>query len=1193
MKSVGFTILVGVISLFQFSCKQNPKLFKQITSDHSGITFNNKIVETDSINPIDVTNIYNGGGVGVGDFNNDGLQDLYFTGSMVSNKLYLNKGGLQFKDITESAGVTGNGKWCRGVAVVDVNNDGWMDMYVCVSMDNNPEKRKNLLYINQGLDKNGLPVFKEKAVEYGLDDTTHSTMAAFFDYDNDGDLDMYLVVNEITSNINPAVFRPKIVDGSSPSTGRLYRNDMNNSLKHPVFTNVTKLAGLTIEGYGHGVNIADFNKDGWKDIFVTNDFISNDLLFINNHDGTFTDKATSYFKHTSANGMGQDVIDINNDGLSDVIELDMSPEDNYRKKMMSASNSYQTFQLNDFFKYQYQYVRNSLQVNQGPRVNLNDSIGDPVFSDVGYFSGISETDWSWTPIVSDFDNDGLRDLVVTNGFPKDVTDRDFIAFRREASPVTTQANTLAQIPEVKLHNYAFHNNGNCSFSDVSNDWGLTEISFSNGGVSADLDNDGDLDMVINNINDEASVYENTKLNSKPENVHYLSVQLKGDSLNLNGLGAWVEIYYAGQQQAYEQTPYRGYLSTISLNPHFGLGAVTSIDSLIVKWPDGTRQLMKNVASDQTVKIDKKNAKEKYNWQTPVLAQNTLFKEITKSVGIQYVHTQTDYIDFNIQKLLPHKFSEYGPSLAAGDVNGDGLDDMIVGGNSSVGAVSLTQQKDGSFVQKTIVQSVELMNVHFQDMGAILFDADGDRDLDLYLSRGGYESKPNTAAYQDQFLINDGKGNFTIDAQALPQNFTSKSCVRVIDYDKDGDLDLFVAGRIEPWSYPKPVSSYIYRNDSKGGNVKFTDVSAMIAKDLNNIGLVCDALFTDFDNDGWQDLVLTGEWMSMTFLKNEKGVFKNISETTGLSSQIGWWNSIAAGDFDNDGDIDYVVGNLGENSFFKATDQYPVSIYAKNFDNNDSFDAFPSLYLPESQGNPTKKEYPAQTRDDVVKQMIGMRSKFQNYKSFATATMDQVLSKEQLKDALILKSNNLKSSYIRNDGGGKFTMIPLPFQAQLSALNGMTVDDFDGDGNLDLVINTNDYGTEVTVGRYDALNGLMLKGDGKGSFIPQTILESGIFIPGNGKALVKLRSGSGKYLLAAGQNRGPLKVFELKKDKNNIALQPNEVSAEVLFRNGKKQKQEFPYGFSFLSQSARFLSADKNVASVVISDSMGKTRKIVY
>ncbi|NRF39566.1 FG-GAP-like repeat-containing protein [Pedobacter foliorum] len=1193
MKSIGFRILVGVVSLFQFSCKQNPKLFKQITSEHSGITFNNKIVETDSINPIDVTNIYNGGGVGIGDFNNDGLQDLYFTGSMVSNKLYLNKGGLQFKDITESAGVTGNGKWCRGVAVVDINNDGWMDMYVCASMDSNPEKRKNLLYVNQGLDKDGLPVFKEKAAEYGLDDTSHSTMAAFFDYDNDGDLDMYLVVNEITSNINPAVFRPKIVDGSSPSTGRLYRNDMNNSLKHPVFTNVTKLAGLTIEGYGHGVNIADFNKDGWKDIFVTNDFISNDLLYINNHDGTFTDKATSYFKHTSANGMGQDVIDINNDGLSDVIELDMSPEDNYRKKMMSASNSYQTFQLNDFFKYQYQYVRNSLQINQGPRVNLNDSIGDPIFSDVGYFSGISETDWSWTPIVSDFDNDGLRDLVVTNGFPKDVTDRDFIAFRREASPVTTQANTLAQIPEVKLHNYAFRNNGNCSFSDVSNDWGLTEISFSNGGVSVDLDNDGDLDMVINNINDEASVYENTKLNSKPENVHYLSVQLKGDSLNLNGLGAWVEIYYAGQQQAYEQTPYRGYLSTIPLNPHFGLGTVTSVDSLIVKWPDGTKQLMKNVASDQTVKIDKKNAKEKYNWQTPVLAQNTLFKEITKSVGIQYVHTQADYIDFNIQKLLPHKFSEYGPSLAAGDVNGDGLDDMIVGGNSSVGAVCLTQQKDGSFLQKTIVEPVEVMNVHFQDMGAILFDADGDGDLDLYLSRGGYESKPNTAAYQDQFFINDGKGNFTIDAYALSQNFTSKSCVRVIDYDKDGDLDLFIAGRIEPWSYPKPVSSYIYRNDSKGGNVKFTDVSTVVAKDLNNIGLVCDALFTDFDNDGWQDLVLTGEWMSMTFLKNEKGVFKNVSEKTGLSSQIGWWNSIAAGDFDNDGDIDYVVGNLGQNSFFKATDQYPVSIYAKNFDNNDSFDAFPSLYLPESQGNPTKKEYPAQTRDDVVKQMIGMRSKFQNYKSFATATMDQVLSKEQLKDALILKSNNLKSSYIRNDGGGKFTMIPLPFQAQLSALNGMTVDDFDGDGNLDLVINTNDYGTEVTVGRYDALNGLMLKGDGKGGFVPQTILGSGIFIPGNGKALVKLRSGSGKYLLAAGQNRGPLKVFELKKDKNNIALQPNEVSAELLFKNGKKQKQEFPYGFSFLSQSARFLSADKNVASVVISDSKGKTRKIVY
>ncbi|MDQ6843535.1 MAG: VCBS repeat-containing protein, partial [Bacteroidota bacterium] len=433
-------IIYGGILLFAsvalFSCQNHTGLFRLVFSDHSGITFNNKIVETDSINPINVTNIYNGGGVGIGDFNNDGLQDVYFTGSLVPNKLYLNKGDMKFDDITQSAGVGGEGKWCRGVAVVDINNDGWMDMYVCVSMDKNPERRKNILYINQGLDKNGIPVFKDEAAEYGLDDTTHSTMATFFDYDNDGDLDMYLVVNQILPNVNPAMFKPKITEGSFPSTGRLYRNDMNASLKHPVFTNVTKEAGLTIEGYGHAATIADINKDGWKDIFVTNDFLSSDLLYINNHDGTFTDKATSYFKHTSANGMGQDVIDINNDGLSDVVELDMNPEDNYRKKMMMGSNNYQTFLFYPNFGLQTQYVRNSLQINQGPRVNADDSIGDPIFSDAGYFSGIAETDWSWTPLVADFDNDGLRDVIITNGFPRDITDHDFIAFRQEFSSVT-------------------------------------------------------------------------------------------------------------------------------------------------------------------------------------------------------------------------------------------------------------------------------------------------------------------------------------------------------------------------------------------------------------------------------------------------------------------------------------------------------------------------------------------------------------------------------------------------------------------------------------------------------------------------------------------------------------------------------------------------------------------------------------
>ena len=824
----------------------------------------------------------------------------------------------------------------------------------------------------------------------------------------------------------------------------------------------------------------------------------------------------------------------------------------------------------------------------------NDSIGVPIFSEIGFLSGIAETDWSWTPLLVDFDNDGHRDLIVTNGFPKDVTDHDFITYRNKAYSFASKTQLLVEIPEVKIHNYAFKNNADLTFSDVTTDWGLKMPTFSNGAAYADLDNDGDLDLVVNNINDEASIYQNKERQINKENTHYSQVVLEGDALNKNGLGAFITLYYdKGQKQVWENTPYRGYLSTVQNIAQFGLGKVNSIDSIKVEWPSGQVQLVKNPKVDEKLTIQWNAASPLLNKGVEVFATNSLFKEITDSLQVHYTHQQVDFIDFNIQKLLPHKFSEYGPAIAVGDINGDGIEDMILGGASHYSAQIFQQQANGSFKQSSLLSNTTYAGKSSSDQGLLLLDVDGDTDLDLYITAGGYEFKTNDKNYQDQLYINNGKGAFTKDTTAIPLNTTSKLCVRAVDYDKDGDLDLFVSGRVDPWNYPKPVSSFIYRNDTKAGKVKYTDVTNSIAKDLNNIGLVCDALFTDFDNDGWPDLILTGEWMPITFLKNEKGSFKNVTSTTDINSQVGLWNTITAGDFDNDGDMDYVVGNTGLNSFYRASDIYPISIYAKDFDNNGSYDAFPTLYLPTSHTDEVKKEYPAQTRDDIVKQMIGMRAKFQNYKTFAMATKDQLLSKEQLAVAQVVKANNLSSSYIQNKGAGKFEMTALPIQAQFSVLNGMQVDDYDGDGNLDILMNGNDYGTEVSVGRYDALNGLLLKGNGKGQFAPLSILESGIFIPGNGKALVKLRGAKGQYLMAASQNRGPLKIYALKKPTLLLPVQPNDASAIIEYANGKKRKEEFYYGNSFLSQSARFISYNEKVKLITIIDQKGQTRKNNY
>ncbi|GAB4423969.1 MAG: VCBS repeat-containing protein [Bacteroidia bacterium] len=1132
------------LGLLQPGCRQpEATQFRLLSPAETGIRFANRIVENDTINILSFEYVYNGGGVGVADFDGDGREDLFFAGNMVPNRLYLNRGDFHFEDVGEAAGIAAADRWCTGVAVVDINADNRPDVYVCAAVHKPGSARANLLFVNQGNDAQGIPHFAEQAAAYGVADTGHSTHAAFLDYDRDGDLDLYVLTNEMERMKRPNQYHRKRIDGSNPNTDRLYRNNGDGT-----FANVSAEAGILVEGYGLGIAVTDVDRDGWPDLYITNDYLSNDFLLINQRDGTFADLASKALRHTSYSAMGNDAADIDADGRPDLFSLDMLPHGNPRRKMMIGETNYHNYTNNDRYGFNYQYIRNTLQLNRGLSPD-----GVPAFSEVGQLAGIHETDWSWSPLFADYDNDGLLDLIISNGFPRDVTDHDFGFYKASDQAILdSKWDLIARVPVVRIPNFAYRNRGDLHFEDVTRAWGLDHASFSNGAAFADLDGDGDLDYVCNNINDSAFVFRNTLRDQPGTGQAYLHLVLQGSGANTAALGTQIE-YFAGDRRigSYYHSPYRGYMSSVSTRVHLGLGSVVRLDSVQITWPDGGREMLRDVAADQTLTLRQGSG-------APALVAGTpqpLFA--AASVGLDLVHNETDFVDFDIQRTLPRKYSQQGPAAAAGDVNGDGLDDLCLGGAAGKPGSIFVQQRDGSFAA---TQGGDFTQPKpEEDTGLLLFDADGDGDLDLYVCSGSYEFDPNGDRYQDRLYRNDGRGQFRLDPQALPEMRTSTSCVKAADWDHDGDPDLFVGGRVIPGAYPLPPRSFFLQNDQG----RFTDVTQERCPAGAELGLISDALFSDVDNDGWVDLLLAGEWMHPTLLRNSEGIFIDGSAAAGLRDYTGWWNSIAGADFDADGDIDYVMGNLGFNTPLKASPGEPVRIFAKDFDRNGSVDPVLSCYLHDGRGG--RASYPTHLRLDLIKQLVMIKDRYPSFEGYGKATADALFTPAEMQDALVREAVHMASSYLENQGDGRFVVRALPGMAQWAPLYGLLPGDWNGDGHTDLLAVGNEYGTEVFAGRYDALQGLLLLGDGAGGLAVAD--GSGFWVPGDAKALVSLRRADGRPLVVATENRGPLRSFVPQRAAVCQPWPTGATYAEISYGRGQRRRVERYEGSSYLSQSS--------------------------
>ena len=1076
----------------------SPPLFELLSPEATGVTFANTLPEKADFNILNYLYYYNGGGVAVGDIDGDGLPDLYFTSNLGPNKLYRNRGNYTFEDITGKAGVADPDAWKTGVTMADVNGDGKVDIYVS-GADYLGLHGRNVLYIN-----NGDGTFTDRAKEYGLDHVGYNTQALFFDYDGDGDIDMYLL--DHSTHAQRAMASQAQGSATSPRTGdRLFRNDGG------YFTDVTDAAGLHdgIDGYGLGVVASDFNNDGCPDIYVTNDFQGNDYLYINNCNGTFTESIAKATGHTSRFSMGVDAADFNNDGRTDIISLDMQPEREDILKTSANAESFNIYNLRLEAGYQPQYARNALQLNRGKGR----------FSEIGYLSGVFATDWSWSALFADLDNDGKKDLFVTNGIFRRPNDMDYISFvGNEAVQATlhdtiTNANLglLQKMPQIPLAKYAFRNDGNLKFTNMAEAWGLAQPGFSNGAAYVDLNNSGNLDLVVNNINAPASIYRShaREINRN----HYLTVQLRGSGANTAGIGARVEITQKGEKQVVEQMPTRGFLSSVDPRLHFGLGSSSRIDTLTVIWPNHRFQTLTNVQGDTILTLVQKDASQMYQYSAPASAP-PMFADVTAKTGVDFKHEEDTFYDYSREPLMPHLLSTEGPRLAVADVNGDGLDDFYVGGAKWQPGKLFIQQHDGTF--RASAQPAFEADSLSEDIGASFFDANGDGRQDLLVVSGGNEFWGEQDALRPRLYLNDGHGNFKRARDALPNIFENGSCVAVGDFNGDGRPDLFIGSRVVSKSYGMIPRSHLLENDGTG---RFTDVTLEKAPALSEAGMVSSATWIDYDHDGKLDLVVVGEWMPVRVFHQENGKLVDRTKEAGLSGTNGWWNSVEAVDLRGNGRRDLVLGNLGLNSYLHASPKEPARLYVSDFSHSGGGN-LEQILTSYKNG----VSYPVAGRDELLKKIPSLRGKYPSYKDFGASRVEDIFPAADLSQAQVREAYTFASAVALNNGNGTFTLQPLPLEAQFAPIYASLAGDFDGDGKTDLLVGGNFYGVIPVLGRYDASYGLLLRGDGKGGFTAVDMAESNLVIDGQVRDMKMLRGPKGERLIVVARNNDKVMVL---------------------------------------------------------------------